>query len=133
MRPPSPSRTPSQATHPTCPSSFPPEPATAAEVPKELEPVRKPDYSRRVVVTGLGVVSPVGNDKDTAWRNLTEGNSGLGEITRFDSSPYDHHIDGEVKDFDPAAWMDAKAVRRSEREMHYGVSAAKQAVADSGF
>jgi 3-oxoacyl-[acyl-carrier-protein] synthase II len=95
--------------------------------------VRKPDYNRRVVVTGLGVVSPVGNDKDTAWRNLTEGNSGLGEITRFDASPYDHKIDGEVRDFDATAWMDAKAVRRSEREMHYGVAAAKQAVADSGF
>ncbi|HJP89832.1 MAG TPA: beta-ketoacyl-ACP synthase II [Candidatus Limnocylindrales bacterium] len=95
--------------------------------------MRKPDYNRRVVVTGLGVVSPVGNDKDTAWRNLTEGNSGLGEITRFDASPYDHKIDGEVRDFDPTAWMDAKAVRRSEREMHYGVSAAKQAVADAGF
>jgi 3-oxoacyl-[acyl-carrier-protein] synthase II len=95
--------------------------------------VRTPDYNRRVVVTGLGVVSPVGNDKDTAWRNLVEGRSGLGEITRFDSSPYDHHWDGEVRDFDPTAWMEAKAVRRSEREMHYGVSAAKQAVADSGF
>ena len=95
--------------------------------------MRKPDYNRRVVVTGLGVVSPVGNDKDTAWRNLTEGNSGLGVITRFDASPYEHKVDGEVKDFDPTAWMDAKAVRRSEREMHYGVAAAKQAVADSGF
>ncbi|MES1239530.1 MAG: beta-ketoacyl synthase N-terminal-like domain-containing protein, partial [Chloroflexota bacterium] len=95
--------------------------------------MRKPDYNRRVVVTGLGVVSPVGNDKDTAWRNLTEGVSGLGEITRFDASPYEHKVDGEVKDFDPTAWMDAKAVRRSEREMHYGVAAAKQAVADSGF
>ena len=95
--------------------------------------MRKPDYTRRVVVTGLGVVSPVGNDKATAWRNLTEGNSGLGEITRFDSSPYDHHVSGEVKDFDPTAWMEHKAVRRSEREMHYGVAAAKQALADSGF
>jgi 3-oxoacyl-[acyl-carrier-protein] synthase II len=95
--------------------------------------VRKPDYSRRVVVTGLGVVSPVGNDKATAWRNLTEGNSGLGEITRFDSSPYDHHVSGEVRNFEPTDWMEHKAVRRSEREMHYGVSAAKQAVADSGF
>jgi len=95
--------------------------------------VRKPDYQRRVVVTGLGVVSPVGNDIATAWSNLTNGVSGLGEITRFDSSRYDHHAAGEVHDFEPAAWMDAKAVRRSEHEMHFGVSAAKQAVADAGF
>jgi 3-oxoacyl-[acyl-carrier-protein] synthase II len=48
--------------------------------------VRKPDYSRRVAVTGLGVISPVGNDKQTAWDNLIRGKSGLGEITRFDDS-----------------------------------------------
>jgi len=95
--------------------------------------VRSPDYNRRVVVTGLGVVSPVGNDKDTAWRNLLEGHSGLGEITRFDTAPYEHKVAGEVRNFDPSAWMEPKAVRRSEREMHFGVSAAKQAIADSGF
>ena len=95
--------------------------------------MRSPDHTRRVVVTGLGVVSSVGNDKDTAWSSLTEGRSGLAELTRFDVSRYEHKAGGEVKDFDPAAWMDPKAVRRSEREMHYGVAAAKQAVADSGF
>ncbi|HEX8025816.1 MAG TPA: beta-ketoacyl synthase N-terminal-like domain-containing protein, partial [Candidatus Limnocylindrales bacterium] len=95
--------------------------------------MRSPDYNRRVVITGLGVVSPVGNDKDTAWRNLVEGHSGLAEITRFDTEPYEHKVAGEVRDFDPAAWMEPKAVRRSEREMHFGVSAAKQALADSGF
>jgi beta-ketoacyl-acyl-carrier-protein synthase II len=95
--------------------------------------VRSPDHTRRVVVTGLGVVSPVGNDKDTAWRNLLDGKSGLGEITRFDATDYDHHIAGEVRDFDPSAWMEHKAVRRSEHEMHFGVAAAKQAVADAGY
>ncbi|MBI3750542.1 MAG: beta-ketoacyl-ACP synthase II [Chloroflexi bacterium] len=95
--------------------------------------MRTPDYQRRVVVTGLGVVSPVGNDKATAWSNLVNGNSGLGEITRFDVSAYDHKFGGEVHDFDASAWMEPKAVRRSEREMHFGVSAAKQAIADSGF
>jgi 3-oxoacyl-[acyl-carrier-protein] synthase II len=95
--------------------------------------VRSPDYTRRVVVTGLGVISPVGNDKDTAWHNLVEGHSGLGEITRFDASGYDHHVGGEVRDFDPSAWMEPKAVRRSEHEMHFGVAAAKQSVADAGF
>jgi beta-ketoacyl-acyl-carrier-protein synthase II len=95
--------------------------------------VRTPDYTRRVAVTGLGVISPVGNDKDTAWSNLVNGVSGLGVITRFDISEYEHKAGGEVHDFEPTAWMDAKAVRRSEHEMHFGVAAAKQAVADSGF
>ena len=95
--------------------------------------MRKPDYNRRVVVTGLGVVSPVGNDVATAWSNLVNGVSGLGEITKFDVSGYEQKAAGEVHDFDPTAWMDAKAVRRSESEMHYGVAAAKQALADSGF
>jgi 3-oxoacyl-[acyl-carrier-protein] synthase II len=95
--------------------------------------VRTPDYSRRVAITGLGVISPVGNDKDTAWSNLVNGVSGLGEITRFDTTPYDHKAAGEVHDFDASKWMDPKAVRRSESEMHFGVAAAKQALADSGF
>jgi 3-oxoacyl-[acyl-carrier-protein] synthase II len=95
--------------------------------------VRSPDYTRRVAVTGLGVISPVGNDKATAWSNLVNGVSGLGEITRFDISEYEHKAGGEVHDFEPSAWMDPKAVRRSEHEMHFGVAAAKQAVADSGF
>ena len=95
--------------------------------------MRQPDFSRRVVVTGLGVVSPVGNDKDTAWNNLVNGVSGLTEITKFDTSPYTHHWAGEVRDFDAGAWMDAKAVRRSEPTMWYGVAAAKQAVTDSGL
>ena len=95
--------------------------------------MRKPDYNRRVVVTGLGVISPVGNDVKTAWSNLTNGVSGLGEITHFDTTPYEHKAAGEVRDFDGTEWMEAKAVRRSTREMHFGVAAAKQALADSGF
>ena len=95
--------------------------------------MRTPDYNRRVVITGLGVISPVGNDKDTAWQHLVDGVSGLGQITRFDASTYEHQVAGEVRDFDASAWMEHKAVRRSEREMHYGVAAAKQALADSGF
>jgi 3-oxoacyl-[acyl-carrier-protein] synthase II len=95
--------------------------------------VRRPDYDRRVVITGLGVISPVGNDVDTAWSNLVRGNSGIGEITRFDSSPYEHHAAGEVRNFDEKQWMDFKAARRGERAMHFGVAAAKQAVANSGL
>jgi beta-ketoacyl-acyl-carrier-protein synthase II len=95
--------------------------------------VRKPDYDRRVVVTGLGVISPVGNDVDTAWGNLIRGRSGLREITKFDVSRYEAKAAGEVRDFDPSQWMDPKAVRRSESAMWYGVAAGKQALQDSGF
>ncbi len=95
--------------------------------------MRKPDYNRRVAITGLGVVSPVGNDKETAWNNLARGISGIGEITKFDVSGYEQKAAGEVRDFNAAEWMDAKAARRSESSLHFGVAAAKQAVADSGF
>jgi len=95
--------------------------------------VRRPDYNRRVVVTGLGVVSPVGNDPATAWSNLVNGRSGIGRITRFDVSRYEHQAGGEVHDFEPTAWLDPKAARRSEASLHFGVAAAKQALADSGF
>jgi beta-ketoacyl-acyl-carrier-protein synthase II len=95
--------------------------------------VRQPDFTRRVVVTGLGVISPVGNDKQTAWNNLVNGVSGLGEITKFDTTPYAHKVAGEVKDFEPTDWLDAKSVRRSEAALWYGVAAAKQAVADAGL
>jgi 3-oxoacyl-[acyl-carrier-protein] synthase II len=95
--------------------------------------VRKPDYERRVVVTGLGVISPVGNDVKTAWGNLIRGQSGLQVITKFDPSRYEAKAAGEVRDFNAVEWMDPKAVRRSETSMHFGVAAAKQAVADSGF
>ena len=95
--------------------------------------MRSPDPARRVAVTGLGVISPVGNDKDQAWFNLAHGVSGIGEITRFDSTRYGHHLAGEVHDFDARVWMDPKAARRSEASLQYGVAAAKQALADSSF
>ena len=95
--------------------------------------MRRPDYDRRVAVTGLGVISPVGNDKDAAWSNLLDGVSGLGLITHFDTTPYDAKWAGEVSDFKAADWMDPKAARRSESTVHFGVAAAKQALTDSGF
>ena len=81
--------------------------------------MRKPDYDRRVVVTGLGVISPVGNDIPTAWDNLTHGVSGLAEMTHFDVSRYEHKAGGEVKDFDAADWMDPEAApaERVERPL----------------
>lgn len=95
--------------------------------------MRRPDFSRRVAVTGLGVISPIGSDVDTVWRNLSEGNSGLKRITRFDPSPYEAQAAGEVDDFDPNRWMDFKAVRRTDRNVVFGVAAAKQALTDAGL
>src|SRR6185369_6216605 len=114
---------------------FSPSPPCPPEPPskKEETPLRKPDYDRRVVVTGLGVISSVGNDAKTAWTSLLNGVSGLGPITRFDTTPYEAKLGGEVHDFVASDWMDAKAARRSEASMHFGVAAAKQALADSGF
>ncbi|HEY8198931.1 MAG TPA: beta-ketoacyl-ACP synthase II [Candidatus Limnocylindrales bacterium] len=95
--------------------------------------MRRPDFSRRVAVTGLGIISPVGQDVETAWSNLVEGHSGLKRITRFDPSPYEAQAAGEVNDFDPNAWMNFKEVRRTDRNVVLGVAAAKQALADSGI
>ncbi len=88
---------------------------------------------RRVVVTGLGIVSPVGNDVDTAWKNILAGKSGIGPITGFDVSAYTTKFAGLVKDFKPEDWMGAKEVKRTDPFIHYGVAAAKQAVKDAGL
>jgi len=89
--------------------------------------------TRRVVVTGMGAVTPVGNDITTMWDALTSGRSGLTRITRFDPSPYETQIAGEVKDFDASAYMDRKDVRRTDRFTHYAVAAASQALKDANL
>ncbi|MBA2570321.1 MAG: beta-ketoacyl-ACP synthase II, partial [Chloroflexi bacterium] len=94
--------------------------------------MRRPDFSRRVAVTGLGVISPIGQDIDTVWSNLVAGNTGLRRITRWDPTPYEAQVAGEVE-FDAGAWMDFKAARRTDRNVVMGVAAAKQALADSGL
>ena len=88
---------------------------------------------RRVVVTGLGVLAPNGNDPAAYWDALTNGRSGIGPITRFDAAGQKVTIAGEVKDFDPEASLDRKEVRRNDRFVHYGVHAATQAFADAGL
>ena len=95
--------------------------------------MRKPDYNRRVVVTGLGVVSPIGNDKDEVWESLTAGRSGIGEITHFDTTPYEHKAGGEVHGFDVTKYWNFKDARRTETTVHFAVASAKQAIADSGL
>ncbi|WP_044642594.1 beta-ketoacyl-ACP synthase II [Risungbinella massiliensis] len=84
---------------------------------------------RRVVVTGLGVVSPVGNEVDTFWNSLLEGKSGIGPITHFDVSEYPARIAGEVKDFDPHQFIDRKEARKMDRFTQFAVVAAKKALA----
>ena len=95
--------------------------------------MRRPDYDRRVAVTGLGIISPVGTDIPTAWDNLVAGDSGLKRITRWDPEITPCHAAGEVNDFDPKEWMNFKAVRRTDKNVVFGVAAAKQAMTDSGF
>ena len=95
--------------------------------------MRRPDFSRRVAVTGLGIISPIGNDIPTVWTNLVEGNTGLRLITRWDPEVTTCHAAGEVNDFEANDWMDFKAVRRTDRNVVFGVAAAKQAMADSGL
>jgi len=88
---------------------------------------------RRVVVTGLGIISPVGNKLAEAWSNIVEGRSGIGRITRFDASTFPSQIAGEVKDFDTAQYLPAKEARRFDTFIHYGLAAAIDAIKDSGL
>jgi 3-oxoacyl-[acyl-carrier-protein] synthase II len=88
---------------------------------------------RRVVVTGLGLVSPVGNDVATGWANIVAGRGGIGRITKFDASAFTSQIAGEVRDFDVAAWMNAKEARHFDTFIHYGIAASTQAVRDAGL
>jgi 3-oxoacyl-[acyl-carrier-protein] synthase II len=88
---------------------------------------------RRVVVTGLGLISPVGNDVATGWANLVAGRGGIGRITRFDASAFTSQIAGEVRGFDVSAWMPAKEARHFDTFIHYGIAASTQAVRDAGL
>ncbi|MGO3740866.1 beta-ketoacyl-ACP synthase II [Kerstersia sp.] len=88
---------------------------------------------RRVVITGLGIVSPVGNDIATAWDNIVNGRSGIGRITRFDPSGLTAQIAGEVKDFEVTQYFPSKEARQMDTFIHYGVAAGVQAWQDSGL
>ncbi|MDO8747951.1 MAG: beta-ketoacyl-ACP synthase II [Candidatus Omnitrophota bacterium] len=86
---------------------------------------------RRIVITGLGVISPVENDVESFWQALLAGKSGIGPITTFDSSAFDSQIAGEVKGFDPLKYMDSKEAKRMEKFAQFAVAASKQAVSDA--
>ena len=88
---------------------------------------------RRVVVTGLGVVSPIGTGKDAFWQGLLEGRSGVGPITKFDASQHATKIAAEVKDFDPGLYMDKKEAKRMDRFAQFAVASGVLALADSGL
>jgi 3-oxoacyl-[acyl-carrier-protein] synthase II len=89
---------------------------------------------RRVVITGLGVITPVGNDLATFWKSLTEGKSGIGKIEAFDTSAFDCQIGGEVRDFDPkTVFKNFKDARRSDRFTQLAMAAAKMSILDSGL
>ncbi len=86
---------------------------------------------RRVVITGIGVISPIGNGKDNYWNALKEGKNGIDKITRFDATEFPTQIAAEIKDFDPHDYMDKKEARRMDRFTHYAIAASKQALEDS--
>ncbi len=88
---------------------------------------------RRVVVTGLGIISPVGNTVAQAWEAVTAGRSGIGPISRFDTATFPTKIAGEVRNFDPASYLPAKEVRRFDTFIHYGLAAGIDALRDSGL
>jgi len=88
---------------------------------------------RRVVVTGLGIIAPVGIGVDECWRNIVDGRSGIGRITRFDASAFPSQIAGEVKGFDVTKYLSGKEARRYDAFIHYGLVAAMEAVKDAGI
>ncbi len=90
-------------------------------------------FKRRVVITGLGIVSPVGNTVPSAWENIVSGKSGITKITRFDASNFPSQIAGEVKGFDIHQYLPIKEARRMDIFIHYGMAAAIQAVKDAGI
>lgn len=89
--------------------------------------------NRRVVVTGMGAITPVGNSVEEFWNGIKEGKTGFGSITYFDTADYRCKLAAEVKDFDPAQYMDKKSARRMEQFCQFAVAAAGQAIADAGL
>jgi len=88
---------------------------------------------RRVVVTGMGILSPLGNDLKSSWDGIVNGRSGIGPITHFDASAFSTRIAGQVKDFDAAAWIAPKDIKKMDPFVHYGVAASMMAIADAGL
>jgi 3-oxoacyl-[acyl-carrier-protein] synthase II len=88
---------------------------------------------RRVVVTGMGAVTPLGVGVEASWRSLCQGKSGVGAITGFDASSFRTRVAGEVKGFNPLDFIDRKLVRRGDRFIHFALAATRMALDDSGL
>lgn len=88
---------------------------------------------KRIVITGLGAISPIGIGKEAFWEGLMEGRNGIGKITRFDAAEYKAQIAGEVKDFDPTKYIDKKESKRMDRYAQFAVAATKMAIEDAGL
>jgi 3-oxoacyl-[acyl-carrier-protein] synthase II len=88
---------------------------------------------RRVVITGMGVITPLGLTLEQYWDNLSNGRSGVDRISNFDPSDYSSQIGGEVKDFEPEKWLDPREIRKMDRFSQLAVAAASNAVEDSGM
>ena len=88
---------------------------------------------RRVVVTGMGVITPVGNDVATTWQSLIEGKSGTAPITKFDATKFPVRFAAEVKGFNPLDYMDRKEAKRADQYTQYAVAGARQAMNDAGL
>src|SRR5690606_18529029 len=94
---------------------------------------RASSVKRRVVITGLVIVSPVGNSVESAWDNIVSGRSGIDRITRFDASAFNAQIAGEVKDFDVTQYLSAKEAKQMDTFIHYGIAASVDAWKDAGL
>lgn len=88
---------------------------------------------RKVVITGMGLVTPLGNNLETTWSELVAGKSGIGEITYFDTSEYNCHVAGQVRDFDASKYMEKKEIKRVDQFVHFALAAAQEAMEDSGL
>ena len=88
---------------------------------------------RRVVVTGMGIVSPLGNDLASNWDAICNGRSGIGPVTGFDAATFATRIAGEIRDFDVTRWVSPKEAKKMDHFIHYGVAASLMAMADAGL
>src|SRR5690242_16069233 len=87
----------------------------------------------RVVVTGMGILTSIGNDVLSTWEALCQGKSGVGPITSYDTSRFRVHFGAEIKNFDPSHYMDLKTIRRTDPYEHFAIATAKQALSHSGL
>src|SRR3954453_4352907 len=95
-------------------------------------PWQHPIARRRVVITGVGAMSPLGLDAASTWEGMVAGRSGISRISRFDTAGHKGHIGGQIDDFDPKQWLEVKDVKRLDRVTHLALAASQMAVDDAG-